>query len=217
MRLFLLAVALLLLCACGGDRWAPGYVITSDGESHSNTDENKRMLTIRTITTQLDGQLGGHWRSETVIDELPKYDRGSDDDGKSAWLWPKATVKVTLIGDGLGESALTDEQVTTAVRDYLYHQVDKPHRNLLVTTSRVVDAPRFAAKPQPAATGSNTLVTKPATDPTSAKRYLVQQGDTWADLSQAFYGTSQHWRHIADANPGVELTHGREIVIPVKP
>jgi nucleoid-associated protein YgaU len=45
----------------------------------------------------------------------------------------------------------------------------------------------------------------------------VQQGDTWADLSQAFYGSTQHWRHIAEANPGVELTPGREIVIPLKP
>lgn len=217
MRLSLLAVGLLFLCSCDDGRWAPGYLITNEGETVSNTDVNKRALTIRTITTQLDQQLGGHWRSETTIAELPKYSSGSDLDS-SAWMWPKATVTVTLIGDGMGESALTNDQVTAAVRDYLFRQVEKPQRNLSVTTTRVVDATRFAAKSQPAATGAQDPVNKPATTvPNGEKRYIVQAGDTWADLSQAFYGTTQHWRHIADANHQVELTPGREIVIPVKP
>jgi hypothetical protein len=217
MRLSLIAVALLFLSACGDGRWAPGYLVTNEGETLSNTDENKRTLTIRTITSQLDQQLGGHWRSETTIAELPKYESASDRGDSSGWMWPKATVSVVLIGDGMGEPALSTEQVTTAVRDYLFHQVEKPHRNLTVTTMRVVDAARFSAKVQPAKTDADAPVTKPATGPAGAKRYIVQAGDTWADLSHAFYGTTQHWRHIADANQQVELTPGREIVIPVKP
>lgn len=216
MRLSLFAATLLCLCACGDGRWAPGYLITNDGETLSNTDVNKRALTISTINSQLDQQLGGHWRCETTIEELPKY-QSDGDRGSSAWMWPKATVSVVLIGDGMGEPTLSNDQVTTAVRDYLFQQVEKPHRNLIVTTTRVVDSARFQAKAQPASTELEKPVARPATPPTGTKRYIVQAGDTWADLSQAFYGTTQHWRHIADANQQVELTPGREIVIPVKP
>jgi hypothetical protein len=44
----------------------------------------------------------------------------------------------------------------------------------------------------------------------------AQVSPCWADLSMAFYGSSQHWRLIAEANPG-ELAPGREIVIPARP
>jgi LysM repeat protein len=216
MRLPLIACALLILPACDNGRWAPGYLITSNGETLSNTDENKRALTIQTINTQLDQQLGGNWRCETTINELPVYHKNSAR-GESDWMWPKATVSVVLIGDGAGESALTDDQVTTAIRNYLYHQVEKPHRNLHITIARVVDVTRFTSTSQPATVESSALTTKPAPFSAKAQSYTVQAGDTWADLSQAFYGTAQHWRHIAEANQHVELTPGREIVIPIKP
>jgi len=223
MRLLPIAALLIALTACDNSRWAPGYLIGEDGESLSNTDENKRALTIRTMVSQLDQELGAHWRSEISIAELPKYERGADDDrtaaGTSGWLWPKATVAVTLLGDGTGEPAIAEAEITKAVSDYLYRQVDRPHHNLHVTTTRVVDAARFAATPAAAkAAPATPLVEKPATTPGSAtKRYAVQAGDTWADLSQAFYGSAQHWRHLADANHGGELLPGREIVIPAKP
>jgi LysM repeat protein len=214
LRLLPVTALLLAFTACDDGRWAPGYLITDGGEAVGNTDANKRALTIRTITTQLDQQLGGHWRSEVDLPESPRYQRGADDDGNSGWRWDKATVTVTLIGDGTAPATLSDDEVTKAVRDYLYRQVERPHRNLSVTTIRVVDAARFAAKAPatPAAT-----VSKPAAAPAAGQRYRVQAGDTWADLSQAFYGSPQHWRVISDANQGGELSAGREIVIPPKP
>jgi hypothetical protein len=222
MRLLPIAALLIALTACDNSRWAPGYLISEDGESLSNTDENKRALTIRTMVSQLDQALGAHWRSEISIAELPKYERGADDDrtaaGTSGWLWPKATVAVTLLGDGTGEPAIAEAEITKAVSDYLYRQVDRPHHNLHVTTIRVVDALRFAQKPGKRGEKITEKVEKPTVPPTSAVRaYTVQAGDTWADLSVAFYGSAQHWRHLADANQSGDLSAGRTIVIPAKP
>lgn len=221
MRLLTLIVIVSLLSACGDGRWAPGYLISDEGEPLSNTAENKRALAIRTMVTQLDKDLGPHWRSEVTIAELPRYERGSDDDGGGGWMWPVATVTVTLLGNGTAEPKTDEAQVTKAVTDYLYRQVERPKKNLHVTTTTVVDATRFAAKP--AKTDGNVAkpgetVEKPVvTAPTTPQRYIVQAGDTWANLSDAFYGSNQHWRHLADANQGGELTVGREITIPPKP
>ncbi|HEX3134321.1 MAG TPA: LysM domain-containing protein, partial [Planctomycetota bacterium] len=215
MRLFMLALLLLPMTACG--RFAPGYITTSDGQVLPMTDENVRATTISTIVSQLDAQLGGHWRVEAAIAELPVYD-ASDRSTTKDWLWPVATTTITLIGDGQGEPALNEAQVTAAVVDYLNDKVEKPKKNLHVTTTRVVDAQRFAAKAAAPAADQGKFVEKPATAaPSANRRYVVQAGDTWADLSQAFYGSPQHWRHLADANQNGELTAGREIVIPPKP
>ena len=216
MRLPLLIVPLLLLCACGDGRWAPGYLITADGTTLSNTDENYRAITIDTIVKELNAQLGEHWRVEANISELPRYE-GSDDGRNTGWRWAKATTSMTLLGDGIGEPPLSEAQVTKAVSDYLYNKVEKAHRNLSVTTTRVVDAGRFAAKPAPTLKPDETVVKPAVSSAPAIRNYVVQAGDTWADLSQAFYGDSQHWRHLSDANHGGELTTGRKIVIPPKP
>jgi LysM repeat protein len=215
MRLFVLALVLLPMTACG--RFAPGYITTSDGQVVAMTDENVRATTITTIVSQLDAQLGGHWRVEATIAELPVYEP-SDRSTNNDWRWPVATTAITLIGDGQGEPALNEAQITAAVVDYLNDKVERPKKNLHVSTTRVVDAQRFATKAAVPATDQGKLVEKTATaTPAANRRYVVQAGDTWADLSQAFYGSSQHWRHLADANQNGELTAGREIVIPPKP
>jgi nucleoid-associated protein YgaU len=79
----------------------------------------------------------------------------------------------------------------------------------------MVDAARFAAKP--VKSDETTVAKPPVPAAAGTRRYVVQTGDTWADLSQAFYGSNQYWRHLADANQGVELTVGRQIVIPPRP
>lgn len=218
MRLLILIATLLTLSACGDGRWAPGYLISDDGEPLANTAENKRLLTIRTVVNQLDKDLAPHWRSEVTIAELPRYERGADDDGGGGWMWPVATVDIVLLGDGTAELRTSEAQVTEAVTDYLYRQVERPKQNLHVTTTKVVDAARFAAKPAKPDGDAVKTVEKPVVPaPATTQRYTVQAGDTWAELSRAFYGTSQHWRHLSDANQGGELTVGREIVIPAKP
>lgn len=218
MRLILFALStLFLMCGCTGGTWRPGYIITSDGEMLSNTDENMRAVTLGNIVRDLDAQLGGHWRVEAAIAELPTYS-GSDDTRDSGWMWAKATTSITLIGDGAGEPPLSEGQINGMVRDYLWSKVERPHRNLIVTTTRVVDAARFAARPvKPGAAEKAAAPAKTDPPSTTPRRYTAQAGDTWADLSQAFYGSTQHWRLIADANQGGDLTAGREIVIPPKP
>ena len=279
-----LILACIALTGCG--RVAPGIIIGDDGSMLSATDANIRLTTVNTIERQLDAQLGGHWRCQAVISELPVYgphERGSDD----GWIWPKLTATVTLIGDGAGASLLSEAQVSEAVVEYLSSKVERPaSRHLIVTVASVTDAARFAARngatpvppPAPAAVPAQTpavapavVLTPPATTapaaipvalvpapvpsqpvpvistapvapprpapiapvPTAGStsaaeralapgelRYTVQAGDSLAELSVAFYGTPDHWRRIADANPGTAgglLKPGTVIVIPAKP
>lgn len=225
MRALPVLLILLSLTACGDGRWAPGYIIAGDGQMLANNDVNIRASTEATIVSELAKDLGSHWRVEAAIAELPVYDTHTQDRrvDSNGWMWPKATATITLIGDGSAEPPLPDLQITSAVHDYLRSKVEKPQQNLSVTTVRVVDPVRFAAKPAttattPAAAGDKA-VEKPQlpTPSTATRHYTAQSGDTWADLSLAFYGSAQYWRHLADANQGGELTTGREIIIPPKP
>jgi LysM repeat protein len=209
-RLLALVCVLVLATSCG--RWVPGYIVTDDGEVLSNNDRNMRDTTVTSMRNQLDEQLGGHWRTDISLTELPVY-QSDERDLATGWKWAKANVSVTLIGDGKGDAALTNDEVTKAVFDFMYPKVERPKHNLIVTTTSIVDTERFA---RPV-----TVVEKPttttATVPNTTRQYTVQAGDTYADLSLAFYGSITHWRVIAQANNTVELTPGMKIIIPPKP
>ena len=285
MRQYLALLILVCLAVAGCGRIAPGIIIGEDGQMLSATDANIRLTAVQTIERQLDAQLGGHWRCEAVIVELPVYgphERGSDD----GWMWPKLTANVTLVGDGVGASLLSEADVSAAVVEYLLPKVERPRRNLTVTVGSVTDAARFAKRsgatpsapslaaptPTPATTpvvppAAPVVVSAPgALPPVSAapvltagasvasaaagpaapprpqqvpgnltvpapsgveralapgeRIYTIQPGDSLADISLAFYGTPDHWRRIADANPGTSagvLKAGTAIVIPAKP
>lgn len=210
MRLLLMIFSVVLLnvilSACG--RWTPGYIITEDGTMLSNSDVNQRDVTVKTISTQLDQQLGEHWRTQVSLPELPVYE--SDERNLSvSWMWEKANVTVTLVGDGTVPLTLSEKEIHTEVTDYLSRKVHQPKKNLMVVVLQKVDPTQFAELKQPI---------KPAKpDTTQPRHYQVQTGDTWADLSQAFYGSAQHWRFLSDANQAGELTAGRQLVIPAKP
>jgi hypothetical protein len=207
-RLLAFTILMFLTTSCG--RWVPGYIITEEGEALSNNDTNMRSTTINTMRSQLDQQLGEFWRTDITIDELPVYE-SNERALQSGWIWQKATITVVVIGNGKGEAKITNDDITNAIRDYMYHKVERPKNNLVVTTTSVIDAERFAPK---------ITVTKPtdsATKQNVEQRYLVQSGDTYADLSLAFYGTTAHWRTIATANKSVELKAGMEVIIPPKP
>jgi hypothetical protein len=222
MRPTLFALLLpLMFCACNG-RWAPGYMVTEDGQMVALTDENVRANTVHTIVQRLDAALGGHWRMEATIAELPVYetdDRASTDN--NGWKWRgMTTTTLIMIGDGQAEPPMKEAEIVDAVREYLYDQVERPKQNLHISITRVVDPVRFATRQAPPTTeapakGASGAPATPSA--TASRRYTVQAGDTWADLSQAFYGSAQHWRVISDANQGGELTVGREITIPPKP
>ncbi len=206
LRLLFFVCLLSIFAGCG--RWVPGYIVTEDGEVLSNTDENMRSSTINTMRSQLDTQLGEYWRTDITIAELPIH-QADDRTLSNGWMWPKATISITVIGNGKGDPLLTNEEITKAVYDYMYHKVERPTKNLLVTTTSVVDVDRF--KP------SIVNVSHLTTNSNSEQKYTVQSDDTYADLSLAFYGSTAHWRIIANANKSIELKPGVEIIIPPKP
>lgn len=56
--------------------------------------------------------------------------------------------------------------------------------------------------------------------PPTFKPYVVQPGDSAQSISRKLYGTAEHWRRIAQANPFVDFMHlkpGMEILTPVDP
>ena len=221
----LLAIA---LAGCDG----VGVVRTDDGRWLGSSGENVRDQAESTIIADVDRELGAHWRCEVALEPLPYRD--TDD-----WRWQRLTAKVELIGDGAAPPPLADEEVRAGVARYLRPKVDNPTRNLSVTVVEVTDAARLralvtarakVAKPGRDATtvSAPASATAPAAAPVDeAKRpaagastYVVQAGDTLALISTAFYGTPQHWRRIADANPSLDpaqLAPGTALTIPPAP
>ena len=217
----LVIAAALVLPGCGRD--APGVIITEDGTVVANSAEYQRKRVLAAAVRQLDEQLGGHWRSAVAIAELPEWDGDQRSMGRE-WLWLKATVTVTLVGDGTAPLPESAEAVHDAISDYLRGKVDRPGRNLTVTVATVSDAARFAAlSGAPPATGPATAnpagpVAPPA--PAGPRTYTVQRDDTLAVISAVFYGSPQYWKAILAANPGLapeELRIGQVLVIPPKP
>lgn len=207
MRLALVAPFLLLLIsACGGRG-----VVLADGRVQDNTAENARGHVASLITNDLDARLGPRARSEVTISGLPRWvpDGRRQSEG---WYWDQASVQVDLVGDA-GERLELDE---LAAKEMVIKRL-RPSvigGDLLVRVSALEDPARFARLARrPVA---------PTAEPTKggARRYTVQAGDTWADLSTAFYGSAQHWRVIREANPGGadgDLRLGQELVIPPRP
>jgi LysM repeat protein/predicted small lipoprotein YifL len=216
-----LLAAALLFSATGCGRYAPGFIVTDDGRTLANTDDNNRQLAIDSIRRQLDQQLGGHWRTAVTFVDLPVYEEGDERANLTGgWRWPTATVTVELVGDGSAPLPMTTDAVHGMLDDYLAPKVDHPSRNLHITVTSTVDAPRFTALGAPVASTTAaapiTITAGNGATPT-ANHYTVQAGDTFADISFAFYGTPDHWRLIRDANPGVTLKPGTVLTIPPKP
>ena len=114
MRLLLIVFAVVALSACG--RWTPGYIITEDGTMLSNSDVNQRDVTVQTIRSELDKQLGEHWRTQVDLPELPVYE--SDERNLSVtWTWKKATVTVTLVGDGTVPLTISEKEIHDEITD----------------------------------------------------------------------------------------------------
>jgi predicted small lipoprotein YifL len=218
---YLLALLTVLsLSSCG--RWVPGYIVTEEGQVLSNNDENMRSTTIDTMHKQLNAQLKPDWCTEITIAELPIYER-DDRVNADGWRWQKATVSVDLIGRSSDiKPLLSAEQLSEAISDFMAQKVILPKKNLRVSVNTVIDKNRFisATTPKPKAVENSPDKTAPATDTTTraatsaAQSYVVQAGDTYANLSSAFYGDNAHWRTIADANEHKTLTPGMSIIIP---
>ncbi|MBA3937592.1 MAG: hypothetical protein H0X38_09025, partial [Planctomycetes bacterium] len=129
------------LTGCGRD--APGVIITENGTVVANSAEYQRGRIASAARRQLDDQLGGHWLSAVEIAELPEWDNDQRSMGRE-WLWPQATVTVTLVGDGTAPLPESADAVRDAVTGYMRGHVDRPGKNLTVTVATVTDAARFA-------------------------------------------------------------------------
>lgn len=56
-------------------------------------------------------------------------------------------------------------------------------------------------------------------DKTWPKRHVVEEGETYASISQKYYGDDSHWKLLVDANPDVNpfrLTKGQILIVPRK-
>lgn len=199
LRTLLLAASLLLVVAGCGDTMSRGIVITGDGKVGANNARNQRESAQDRLRIAIEDDLGKGWSIRVTIDETPVWieERISDD---GFWRWEKLTAAIEIsppVGGQLSEAKRAD--LEAGAREYLLQKLVKKDPALLAFSLKV-NAAVPAAVPQMA--GQRT--------------YVVQAGDTLADLSTAFYGGPQHWRLIAEANPN-GLAPGQTVVIPVLP
>jgi hypothetical protein len=201
----------IILVGCDPGREPPG-VVYSDGQWMSDTAANARLAAEQSIDRSIDRDLGEHWRCVSQIAEVPHY----AEDPVGDWRWDQATVEIQLIGDGATALPIATDDVQDAVMNYMRRRVTDP-QELVVSVTQHVDPERFAALVNETA---DTTVRSMLQKRPGETRYTVQTSDTLAAISAAFYGTSQHWRRILDANPGVSaerLEAGMVLVIPARP
>ncbi len=210
-RLALLVLCILSLAITGcGDEANRGIVITGDGKVGANNARNQHESAQDVLRIAIEDDLGKGWGVKLVIDEAPVWIEeanmhagGWGSDG--TWRWEKITATVEITppaGQQLSEAKRAD--LEEGSRKHLLTKLRKKDPALIAFTLKVADpAAAVAAAPAvPLATGQRS--------------YLVQPGDTLADISTAFYGSPQHWRLIAQANPGGTQA-GQTIVIPAQP
>jgi LysM repeat protein len=215
----------LMLSSCGDER-SSGMIVTSDGGMFANSASNTRLLAQRNIDHNLLRYLGDHWRSQTTIAQLPEWldDHGLDAD----WRWTQCDAVVELIGDGSHGLPISADEIRDGVHEYLQGRVEQSRHHLTVTVRVLTDPQRFAAVLHPPKAQGDTLSEPPAiatatpvavttAAPAGPRTYEVQLGDTLADISIAFYGSSRYWKLIVKANPDLDptnLTVGQRLVIP---
>ena len=187
MRLLAFA-AILLLSAC--NRESTGFVTTHDGRLVAETAEVSRDEFAHRAGLRAAEAAGPEWRAQAAISELPRRDEVTADE----WGWKSLPIELVLIAPAGTVTDGAAARAEEAVRKIAIYRV---HRSADIAIATRI---QIAGEPAPGST-----------------RYTAVAGDTWAGISAAFYGTSQHWRVIADANPGVEAQAGVDLVIPPKP
>lgn len=206
LALFVLSIMVLAITGCG-DEANRGIVITGDGKVGANNARNQHESAQDVLRIAIEEDLGAGWGVTVVIDEAPVWIEepnmhagGWGSEG--TWRWEKMTATVKLVppaGQQLSEAKRADLEAGS--RKHLLTKLRKKDPALLAFTLKVVEpaAAAVAAPVVPLAAGQRS--------------YLVQPGDTLADISTAFYGSPQHWRLIAQANPSGTQA-GQTIVIP---
>lgn len=182
------AVLLLALSAC--DSASRGIIFTGNGKVGANNARNQRENAQDAVRVAIEDDLGQGASVSVEIEEMPIWIE-SDLGGEGAWKWPHLTARVVVnppAGKTLPPAKLAE--YTTDVGGYLLAKVvKKDPQQFVFSLSEGVVAPTPLPASAPAAAGPRS--------------YVVQEGDTLALISTAFYGSPQHWRRILDANPGV--------------
>lgn len=203
MQLRTLAIALICLLPISGcgDSMSRGLVITGDGKVGANNARNQRENAQDALRGAIEEDLGAGSSAKVAITELPIWveERGMDD---GVWRWEHITATVQVAAPGELSEAKRAE-LEKGSRDYLMGKLKKKDPTQLALTIGF-GAVTVAAPAQ---------VAPPVTQTPGQRTYVVQPGDTLADISTAFYGSPQHWRRIADANPA-GTAPGATIVIP---
>lgn len=192
MRLPLLWLTL-ALCSCTNDR-SEGLITTYDGRFVVGTAEVVTDdLSHRWAALARDAA-GENWGAVVTIHGTPIFNLVAADE--FGWATLKLDMVLTPPRGATDIAAATDRAVRELHNAAMY---------------RV----QLGSKPQ-----IDCTVMKSGELPAGATLYTTVAGDTMASISAAFYGTTQYWRRVADANRGVaigELTAGIELIIPPKP
>jgi nucleoid-associated protein YgaU len=185
------------LNGCAGSRAeathprANGLIITHDGRMVADTADIAREELIYILQKRSREAAGPDWKSTVAIAELPQFEIVRPEE----WGWKTITISLTLVPPANAT------------------QIDEGRARAIEAASKLVE---FRVRNR-ADIGLATTVLAAGVAAPGSSRYTVVTGDTLAGISTAFYGTSQHWRMIADANPGVEIIAGAELSIPPKP
>lgn len=204
MRFLAILAVLLLLSACG-DGLSRGIVITGDGKVGANNARNQRESCQETLRIAIEDDLGIGWTARVAIDELPVWVE-SRSGGDGDWRWERMTARVEVIAPaGAALAEAKRDELDTDSRKYLLRKLVRQDPTLLAFTFR-----SGAALPAQPVVAANP----------GQRSYILQAGDTLADISTAFYGSPQHWRALLAANPGLDPTAmrpGTAIVVPPLP
>jgi len=203
------AIALgLSLTACG-DAMSRGVMITSQGKVGANSDKNQREAAQDALVEAIEKELGEGWKAAVAISELPVWVedlRGGQVDSGD-WKWDRITAAATI-------TVPVGQELPAAKRA----ELEEGSRAYLVKKLRQRRAELVAFSLETAAAAVPVAVMAPMVPVAPGQRgYVIQPGDTLAEISTAFYGTPNHWRAILAANPGLDaaaLKPGQQIVIP---
>jgi|GEM_PF-6279343 len=127
---------------------------------------------------------------------------------EAEWLFPRARVELRgPIADPAAAEALVRASLRPWLAEHVVPEITFVPLGSVADAALPIRAPEAPiAQPPIAQTGTS---------------YVIQRGDTVGQLSVVFYGSAQHWRHIADANPGIfadgGLKIGATIIIPPAP
>ncbi len=192
---FLLCSVVLLLSSCASPgRQNNSMIMTQDGRLVTETAEVARDEFAKRAATHAGEAAGPGWTAQVAIDVLPTLHAVQADE----FGWQNLPIALTLIPPaGSPADPAARERAIASVRDFARYRVQ---RSTAVTiTTAVLDA---------------------GTPPPGSTSYTSVAGDTLAGIAQAFYGSAQPWRLIADANPRLPagaLPAGTVLVIPPKP